>query len=157
MARIAYILRPRLLSARVPSTRRPRPSPPTTRPPIPAPRAPSTRPATASTNPSPPPTPRKPGDLPGLRIIRLREAADRAIVAHLFGVPYDEQAQQRTPGNGRFSGLVQHSDTVFYATQPPPSGDRPRAFLQDGDDPAELAMYVQALRRSVLHAINDTV
>ncbi|MGV9625189.1 MULTISPECIES: RNaseH domain-containing protein [unclassified Streptomyces] len=131
------------------------------------------------------PTPRKPGDLPGLRIIRLREAADRAAVAHLFGVPYDEQAQQRTPGNGRFSGLVQHSDTVFYGLNPRPAQNQtpldvtkldparpqdatwsvhnPRpleivtAFLQDGDDPAELAMYVQALRRSVLHTTNGTV
>lgn len=131
------------------------------------------------------PTPRKPGDLPGLRIIRLREAADRNAVAHLFGVPYDEQTQQRTPGNGRFSGLIQHSDTVFYGLNPRPDQNQtpldvtkldpsrpqdatwsvhnPRpleivtAFLQDDDNPAELAMYVQALRRSVLHTTNGTV
>ncbi|WP_329462286.1 RNaseH domain-containing protein [Streptomyces sp. NBC_01431] len=131
------------------------------------------------------PAPRKPKDLPGLRIIRLREAADRNAVAHLFGVPFDEETQQRTPGNGRFSGLVQLSDTVFYGLNPRPDQNQtplkitkldpsqpqnatwsvhnPRpleivtAFLQDGDDPAELAMYVQVLRRSVLHAANDTV
>ncbi|MGW7250427.1 RNaseH domain-containing protein [Streptomyces decoyicus] len=31
------------------------------------------------------------------------------------------------------------------------------AFLQDGDHPAEPAMYVQALRRSVLHTTNGTL
>lgn len=130
-------------------------------------------------------TPRKPGDLPGLRILRLREADDRAAVPHIFGVPYDEEAQQRTPGSGRYSGLVQHSDTVFYGLNPRPAQQQtplnvtkldpaqpqnatwsvhnPRAleittaFLQDGDDPAELAMYVQAQRRAVLHTANGTV
>ncbi|MFC9245464.1 RNaseH domain-containing protein [Streptomyces sp. NPDC057136] len=94
--------------------------------------------------------------MPGLRIIRLREAADRNAVAHLFGVPFNEETQQRAPGNGRFSGLVQHSDTVFYGLNPRPL-EIVTAFLQDGDDPAELAMYVQVLRRSVLHAANGTL
>ncbi|WP_406385021.1 RNaseH domain-containing protein [Streptomyces sp. NBC_01618] len=142
-------------------------------------------PGTRLDQPETVPTPRKPGDLPGLRIIRIREAADRNAVAHLFGVPYNEETEQRTPGNGRFSGLVQHSDTVFYGLNPRPDQNQtplnvtkldparpqdatwsvhnPRpleivtALLQDGDDPAELAMYVQVLRRSVLHAANGTV
>ncbi|MFI1369949.1 pPIWI_RE module domain-containing protein [Streptomyces griseochromogenes] len=130
------------------------------------------------------PAPRKPGDHPGLRIIRVREANDRDAVPHLFGVPWDEERLERTPGSGRYSGLARVSDTVFYGINPrsdqnqTPLGitkldptqpqnatwsvSNPRpleiatAFLQDGDDPAEFAMYVQAQRRSYTHTAHDT-
>lgn len=130
------------------------------------------------------PKPRKPGDHPGLRIIRLREASDRDAIPHLFGVPWDEERQQREPGCGRFSGLARISDRVFYGVNPrsdqnqtplaitkldptqpqnatwsisnPRSLEIIPAFLQDGDDPAEFAMYVQAQRRVHAHTDNDT-
>ncbi|WP_181138387.1 RNaseH domain-containing protein [Streptomyces sp. Ru73] len=141
-------------------------------------------PGTRFEEPDAVPAHRKPGDHPGLRIIRVREAADGDAVPHLFGVPWDEEHQRRAPGSGRFSGLARISDTAFYGVNPrsdqnqTPLGitkldpaqpqnaswsvSNPRpleivpAFLQDCDDPAEFAMYVQAQRRSYTHTANDT-
>ncbi|MFE9558848.1 RNaseH domain-containing protein [Streptomyces sp. NPDC006703] len=141
-------------------------------------------PGTSYDQPANLPTARKPGDHKGLRIIRLREATDRDALPQLCGIPWNDDTQAREPGHGRYSGLARLSDTVFYGinprsdqnqtplaiskldpTQPQNatwsiSNPRPleitTAFLQEGDEPAELAMYVHAQRRTHAHTDADT-
>lgn len=128
---------------------------------------------------------RKPGDQPGLRIIRLRERSDRYAVPRAFGVTEEmvrasEETEELIPvaRYGRFSGLVQIGERAFWGINPrsdqnqtalghtkldpadpanrtktcsnPSSLEIVPAFLQDGDNPADWAMYTHAQRR--LHA-----
>lgn len=141
-ARLLLVRLPRRRAAfsTSPDVRGPRASGRAARAPACAVRAPGTR----LDQPETAPTPRKPGDLPGLRIIRLREAADRAAAAHLFGVPFNEETQQRAPGNGCFSGLVQHSDTVFYGASHEPA------------DRLRMANWDERVRRSLRSWSVDT-
>lgn len=135
-------------------------------------------------------TARKPGDCPGLRIIRVREGAT-GEVSRGFGVTLDApladtqdnetEAQLRY---GRFSGLVEINARTFIGINPrsaqnqlplkvtkldpadtraarhqcsnPSSLELYTAFLQDGDQPADFGMYVQALRRYYSHTAIDT-
>ncbi|GAA2509533.1 hypothetical protein GCM10010406_52480 [Streptomyces thermolineatus] len=138
------------------------------------------------TNPAVAPTIRKPGDHPGLRIIRLRERKDREAVPRSFGVAQElanaqEDTDAPTPVTryGRYSGLVQIGERAFWGINPRPDQNQAPlgltkldptqtanrtwtcsnpssleivpAFLQDGDDPADWAMYVHAQRRFHAH------
>ncbi|WP_329486635.1 DUF3962 domain-containing protein [Kitasatospora sp. NBC_01246] len=132
------------------------------------------------------PTARKPGDHPGLRVIRLREASDREAVPRAFGVTWEMAAGQDDESGeptqvaryGRFSGIVEIAERAFWGVNPrsdqnqtslaitkldpaqtlnrtrtcsnPASLEIIPAFLQEGDDPADWAMYAHAQRR--LHA-----
>ncbi|MGW3956534.1 RNaseH domain-containing protein [Streptomyces sp. NPDC004752] len=115
---------------------------------------------------------RFPEDCPGLRIVRIIERDASREVPHVFGRD-DERPQAIT------QGLFALHDRLYYGLAPKPVQGRgpialtkcdpttPRAahrrgwntnaveiipaFLQPGDDPAEWAMYVQALRTAHLH------
>ncbi|MFD4863994.1 RNaseH domain-containing protein [Streptomyces sp. NPDC058412] len=137
------------------------------------------------TDPAVAPGIRKPGDQPGLRIIRLRERSDRDAVPRAFGVSEEmvkasEETEELTPvaRYGRYSGLVQIGERAFWGINPrsaqnqtalgltkldpanlnnrtktcsnPTSLEVVPAFLQEGDNPADWAMYTHAQRR--LHA-----
>ncbi|MGW4891002.1 RNaseH domain-containing protein [Kitasatospora sp. NPDC004240] len=131
------------------------------------------------------PSGRKPGDQPGLRIIRLREASDRSAVPRAFGVTEETAVEDDTEEAttitryGRHSGLVDIAERAFWGINPrsdqnqtalgvtkldpaqtanrtrtcvnPSSLEIVPAFLQDGDDPADWAMYVHAQRRFHAH------
>ncbi|MGA5088326.1 pPIWI_RE module domain-containing protein [Streptomyces pseudogriseolus] len=137
------------------------------------------------TAPNADPVRRKPGDQPGLRIIRLRERSDRSAVPRAFGITQemvsagdDTDELISVTRHGRFSGLVEVGERAFWGINPrsdqnqtpltltkldpaqtanrtwtcsnPNSLEIVPAFLQDGDNPADWAMYVHAQRR--LHA-----
>ncbi|CAL9412972.1 pPIWI_RE module domain-containing protein [Streptomyces sp. enrichment culture] len=137
------------------------------------------------TAPNADPVRRKPGDQPGLRIIRLRERSDRSAVPRAFGITQemvsasdDSDELISVTRHGRFSGLVEVGERAFWGINPrsdqnqtpltltkldpaqtanrtwtcsnPNSLEIVPAFLQDGDNPADWAMYVHAQRR--LHA-----
>ncbi|MFF0250333.1 RNaseH domain-containing protein [Streptosporangium sandarakinum] len=138
------------------------------------------------TDPATAPLVRTPGDQPGLRIVRLREHEDDCAVPRAFGVTEEVAATAestdepaRTTRYGRFSGLVEVGERVFWGINPrsdqnqtplsltklDPTASANRtwtcsnpapleivpAFLQDGDNPADWAMYVHAQRRLHTH------
>ncbi|MEV6987017.1 DUF3962 domain-containing protein [Sphaerisporangium sp. NPDC051017] len=128
------------------------------------------------------PTPRKPDDHPGLRIIRIREGGnERAEVSKGFGVAQDANGDRV---HGRISGLMEVTSRTYIGVNPrseqnrtpkdlskldlaktgnatwtsanPSSLEIHVAFFQHGDRPADLAMYVQSLRRYYSHTSIDT-
>ncbi|MFD3876628.1 pPIWI_RE module domain-containing protein [Streptomyces microflavus] len=77
------------------------------------------------TDPAVTPAIRKPGDQPGLRIIRLRERSDRDAVPRSFGVTEEmvragEESEELIPVTqyGRFSGVVQIGERAFWGINP---------------------------------------
>ncbi|TLF92923.1 DUF3893 domain-containing protein [Nocardia cyriacigeorgica] len=127
----------------------------------------------------------KPTDLPGLRVVRLRERSSAGEVPRAF-VSYTEldDTGTETEKYARASGLYPLNDNVYYGIAPRADQqqtplaatkldpDRPGAarvlgwnpnpleiipaFTQEHDDPPELAAYVNHLRRAHLHTTITT-
>lgn len=117
-------------------------------------------------------------DLPGLRVIRLRDRYKGLEVPRAYGLKPDDDL-------GRVSGLVPYTDTVFYGINTRPDSNQTptklskhdtakpdnatkqgwnanpleitTAFLQPRDNAAEWAYYSHQLRRAYLHTEIPTI
>jgi hypothetical protein len=127
----------------------------------------------------------KPGDYPGLRIIRLREYGTNPEVARGFAAAEITEPDGTRERIGRTTGLFPITETVAYIVNPRAEtmqtplgvtkldtdlagnatkrGANPNplevvaAFTQPKDDIDSLLMYTQALRRINLHTDIDTL